>query len=130
ELESTSSATEALRAQAHEFANRMHTVVGLLELGEYDAAIEFITSTTPGLRAGELRERVNDPTLAALLLAKSAEAAERGARLVLSEDSAVPEGALGDPQDAGLVVGHPLANAREGRKSVARGRRRDARGVP
>src|SRR5690606_29093848 len=87
ELESTSSATEALRAQAHEFANRMHTVVGLLELGEYDAAIEFITSTTPGLRAGELRERVNDPTLAALLLAKSAEAAERGARLVLSEDS-------------------------------------------
>lgn len=111
ELESTSSATEALRAQAHEFANRMHTVVGLLELGEYDAAIEFITSTTPGLRAGELRERVNDPTLAALLLAKSAEAAERGARLVLSEESEVPEGALGDPQDAVLVVGNLLANA-------------------
>lgn len=111
ELDDTSSATEALRAQAHEFANRMHTVVGLLELGEHEAAIAFITSTTRGTYASDLRERVGDPTLAALLLAKSAEAAERGARLVLSEDSVVPEGVLGDPQDAVLVVGNLVANA-------------------
>ncbi|MFI6919600.1 ATP-binding protein [Nonomuraea spiralis] len=111
ELDDTSSATEALRAQAHEFANRMHTVVGLLELGEHEAAIGFITRTAGGTYATGLRERVQDPTLAALLLAKSAEAAERGARLVLSEDSAVPEGALGDPQDAVLVVGNLVANA-------------------
>ncbi|MBF8186486.1 sensor histidine kinase [Nonomuraea sp. K274] len=111
ELDDTSSATEALRAQAHEFANRMHTVVGLLELGEHDAAISFITRTTRGTYATDLRERVQDPTLAALLLAKSAEAAERGAELVLSEDSAVPEGLIGDPQDAVLVVGNLVANA-------------------
>jgi two-component system CitB family sensor kinase len=111
ELDDTSSATEALRAQAHEFANRMHTVVGLLELGEHDAAISFITRTTRGTYATGLRDRVQDPTLAALLLAKSAEAAERGVQLVLSEDSAVEEGMLGDPQDAVLVVGNLVANA-------------------
>jgi two-component system, CitB family, sensor kinase len=111
ELDDTSSATEALRAQAHEFANRMHTVVGLLELDEHEAAISFITRTTRGTYATDLRERVQDPTLAALLLAKSAEAAERGATLVLSEDSIVPEGTIGDPQDAVLVVGNLVANA-------------------
>ncbi|MEO3870485.1 sensor histidine kinase [Nonomuraea sp. B12E4] len=111
ELDDTSSATEALRAQAHEFANRMHTVVGLLELGEHEAAVGYITRTTGGAYAADLRERVQDPTLAALLLAKSAEAAERGARLVLSDDSAVPEGLLGDPRDAVLVVGNLVANA-------------------
>lgn len=111
ELDDTSSATEALRAQAHEFANRMHTVVGLLELGEHEAAVGFITRTTRGTYVTNLRERVQDPTLAALLLAKSAEAAERGAKLVLSEDSNVPEGMLGDPQDAVLVVGNLVANA-------------------
>ncbi|MET8002029.1 sensor histidine kinase [Nonomuraea glycinis] len=111
ELDDTSSATGALRAQAHEFANRMHTVVGLLEMGEHEAAINFITSTTRGTYASDLHDRVRDPTLAALLLAKSAEAAERGARLVLAEDSAVPEGVLGDPQDAVLVVGNLVANA-------------------
>lgn len=111
ELDDTSSATDALRAQAHEFANRMHTVVGLLELGEYEAAIGFITRTTGSAYTADLRERVQDPTLAALLLAKSAEAAERGARLVLADDSCVPEGAIGDPQDAVLVVGNLVANA-------------------
>ncbi|WP_246609479.1 sensor histidine kinase, partial [Nonomuraea rhizosphaerae] len=49
--------------------------------------------------------------LAALLLAKSPEAAERGATLVLSDDSAVREGAIGDPRDAVLVVGNLVANA-------------------
>ncbi len=111
ELDDTSSATEALRAQAHEFANRMHTVVGLLELGEHEAAVSFITRTTSGTYVADLRERVQEPTLAALLLAKSAEAAERGSRLVLSDDSRVPEGAIGDPRDAVLVVGNLVANA-------------------
>ncbi|MFD0470562.1 sensor histidine kinase [Nonomuraea thailandensis] len=111
ELDDASSATDALRAQAHEFANRMHTVVGLLELGEHEAAIGFITRTTHGAYATGLRERIQDPTLAALLLAKSAEAAERGAELVLAEDSSVPEGLLGDPRDAVLVVGNLVANA-------------------
>ncbi|GAA1671242.1 sensor histidine kinase [Nonomuraea maheshkhaliensis] len=111
ELDDTSSATDALRAQAHEFANRLHTVVGLLELGEHDAAIGFITRTTGSTYATDLRERIQDPTLAALLMAKSAEAAERGARLVLSDDSSVPEGLIGDPRDAVLVVGNLVANA-------------------
>src|SRR5690606_4040745 len=101
ELDQASSATEALRAQAHEFANRMHTVVGLLELGEYEEATRYITRTTQAYSefASDIRERVGDPTLAALLLAKSAEAAERGARLVVTADSDVAAGAVGDPQD-------------------------------
>ncbi|GAA3123529.1 sensor histidine kinase [Planomonospora alba] len=112
-LDQASSTTGALRAQAHEFANRMHTVVGLLELGEYETAIGYITQTTEafGHHAAGIREKVADPTLAALLLAKSAEAAERGARLVLTDDCRVEEGSLGDPHDAVLVVGNLVANA-------------------
>ncbi|GLW06144.1 histidine kinase [Microtetraspora sp. NBRC 13810] len=113
ELDRASSTTDALRAQAHEFANRMHTVVGLLELGEHEAAVRYITQTTQAYteHASVIRERVADPTLAALLLAKSAEAAERGASLVVSADSEVAEGELGDPHDAVLVVGNLVANA-------------------
>ncbi|MFB9963588.1 ATP-binding protein [Sinosporangium siamense] len=113
ELDHASSTTEALRAQAHEFANRMHTVVGLLELDEHEAAVRFITQTTEAYNqyAAEIRAQVADPTLAALLLAKSAEAAERGASLMLAEDSDVDGEGLGDPQDAVLVVGNLVANA-------------------
>ncbi|GAA4188990.1 sensor histidine kinase [Streptosporangium oxazolinicum] len=113
ELDQASTTTGALRAQAHEFANRMHTVVGLLELGEHETAVSYITQTTEAYsrHASGVREKVADPTLAALLLAKSAEAAERGATLVLSDDSRVEEGMLGDPHDAVLVVGNLVANA-------------------
>ncbi|GAA3005127.1 sensor histidine kinase [Streptosporangium longisporum] len=113
ELDQASTTTGALRAQAHEFANRMHTVVGLLELGEHETAVSYITQTTEAYsrHASAIREKVADPTLAALLLAKSAEAAERGATLTLSEDCRVEEGMLGDPHDAVLVAGNLVANA-------------------
>ncbi|MEU0518377.1 sensor histidine kinase [Streptosporangium sp. NPDC006007] len=113
ELDQASSTADALRAQAHEFANRMHTVVGLLELGEHETAVDYITQISEdyGRYASGIRQKVADPTLAALLLAKSAEAAERGASLVLAEDSRVEEGMIGDPHDAVLVVGNLVANA-------------------
>ncbi len=81
QLDEASNTTDMLRAQAHEFANRMHTVVGLLELGEEEMAVRYITESAGGQYATDIREQVKDPTLAALLLAKSAQAAERGAAL-------------------------------------------------
>ena len=34
--------TDAMRAQEHEFSNRMHTLSGLLQLGHHDEAVEFV----------------------------------------------------------------------------------------
>lgn len=113
DLDQASSTTDALRAQAHEFANRMHTVVGLLSLEEFDDAIRYITETTEAHQrlAGSFGERVADPTLTALLLAKSAEAAERGVTLTVSPESQVDPMAIGDPHDAVLVLGNLIDNA-------------------
>ena len=41
-LDLTRDTTDALRAQAHEFSNRMHVVSGLIELGEYDEARGYV----------------------------------------------------------------------------------------
>ena len=38
------STTDTLRAQAHEFSNRMHTIAGLIELEEYDEVASFVTT--------------------------------------------------------------------------------------
>ena len=42
ELDLTRSTTDTLRAQAHEFSNRMHVVSGLIELGEYDDVRAYV----------------------------------------------------------------------------------------
>jgi two-component system, CitB family, sensor kinase len=89
ELDSVDALTDALRAQQHEFSNRMHTVAGLIELGDESAAARYAldaAGATAGL-AEALRTRIEPPEIAALLLAKTTIASERGVRLELSEDS-------------------------------------------
>jgi two-component system CitB family sensor kinase len=89
ELDSVRALTDALRAQQHEFSNRMHTVAGLLELGDRDEALTYLT-TAQGAEAAlseSVRERVANPLVVGLILAKSVVAAERGVTLTLTEDS-------------------------------------------
>ena len=89
ELDSVDAMTNALRAQQHEFSNRMHTVAGLIELGDHDQAARYaldVSGSTAGLAAA-IRDRIGVPELAAMLLAKTTVAAERGVKLTLAGDS-------------------------------------------
>jgi two-component system CitB family sensor kinase len=115
ELGGARSVTDALRAQAHEFSNRMHTVAGLLELGEHEEALSFIerlTSVRDEL-AARLTEQVREPAVAALLLAKTAYSAEHGVELRLAADTALPAGTGADPDALVTVVGNLVDNAVE-----------------
>jgi sensor histidine kinase regulating citrate/malate metabolism len=113
ELSNVRAFAETLRSQAHESANRMHTVVSLLELGRPEDAVEFATAEM------EIAQRLTDnvvaavdePVLAATLLAKAAQASERGVELVISEDSAISSGSGVPPRDLVTVVGNLLDNA-------------------
>jgi two-component system, CitB family, sensor kinase len=112
ELATVRGLADALRAQAHESANELHTVVGLVELGRYDDAVAFATRRI-GVTQDEVdlvHQRVGDPALAALLLAKGAACRERGIHLVLDEASALPAGAL-PSEDLVTIVGNLIDNA-------------------
>ncbi|TDE46222.1 sensor histidine kinase [Nonomuraea mesophila] len=103
---------DSLRSAAHEAANRLHTVITLVELGRTEEAVALGTAE---LRAAqELTDRVvgavREPVLAALLLGKSAEAAERGAELVLTQDSELDDPGL-DPRELVTIVGNLIDNA-------------------
>jgi two-component system, CitB family, sensor kinase len=80
ELTTVRGLADALRAQAHESANELHTVVGLVELGRYEDAIAFATRRIRVTQneVDHVQQRVADPALAALLLAKGAACRERG----------------------------------------------------
>jgi two-component system CitB family sensor kinase len=112
ELDSVRGFAEALRSQAHEAANRLHTVVSLVELGRTDQAVAFATAELE--LAQRLTDRViaavEEPVLAALLLGKAAEASERGVELAVADDITVPEGAV-QARDLVTIVGNLLDNA-------------------
>ncbi|MGC5360377.1 ATP-binding protein [Streptomyces sp. DT24] len=112
ELDSTQGLLDALRAQDHEHANRLHTVLGLLELGRYGTAVEYVAEVADIHRAaGErIAERVHDPLLSALLVGKAAVAAERGVALRVSSSTLLPDRVV-DPRDPVTVLGNLIDNA-------------------
>ncbi|EHR62257.1 sensor histidine kinase [Saccharomonospora cyanea] len=114
ELDTVRGFAESLRAQAHESANRLHAVVSLVELGRTEQAVALATAE---LRtAQELTDRVlgavSEPVLAALLLGKSSEAAERGVELVITDDTVLDDtSSTIDSRDLITVLGNLVDNA-------------------
>ncbi|MFG2512125.1 ATP-binding protein [Streptomyces sp. NPDC048584] len=116
ELDSERGFTQALRSQAHEAANRLHTVVSLIELGRADEAVDFATAELELAQAltDQVVAAVSEPVLAALLLGKTAQANERGVELVVSDDSRLDDGLLPDTlpaRDLVTILGNLIDNA-------------------
>jgi two-component system CitB family sensor kinase len=114
ELDSVRGLTEALRAQAHEAANRLHTVLTMVELGRTDEAIELATAELAVAQqlTDQVVGAVDEPALAALLLGKSAQAGERGVELTIDDESRLT-GSLLRGRDLITVVGNLIDNALE-----------------
>ena len=111
ELEVVHRLTESLRSQNHEAANRLHTVVSLIEMGRSEEAIDFATEElqVAQLLTDHVVGAVDDPVVAALLLGKTTEAAERGIELTVSGE--VPEAAAIPARDLVTVLGNLVDNA-------------------
>lgn len=111
ELRGQKSLTDTLRAQAHEFTNRLHLLSGLLSIGEYEEAKEHIQRFS-GTAGDHPETHLADPTLSALFVAKQAVAREAGVRLELHPSSALAPGTPVD-EDIITVTANLLANAIE-----------------
>ncbi|GAA2154913.1 sensor histidine kinase [Nocardioides koreensis] len=116
ELEATRVLTDALRAQAHEHSNRLHTLTGLLHHGDVAEAGEYLSGLS---ESSTWVSGVDDPYLAGLLAAKSAAASEAGVDLVVS-DATWLEDRLAHPLDTVTVVANLLDN---GIRAAAEGHR-------
>ncbi|MET9571654.1 ATP-binding protein [Streptomyces virginiae] len=115
ELDHERGFTQALRSQAHEAANRLHTVVSLIELGRAQEAVDFATAELELAQAltDEVVTAVGEPVLVALLLGKAAQAHERGIELVVTADSRslADLGGLPPARDLVTVLGNLIDNA-------------------
>lgn len=111
ELEVVHRLTDSLRAQNHEAANRLHTVVSLIEMGRSHEAVEFATEElqVAQLLTDQVVGAVDDPVVAALLLGKSAAAAEQGVELRIVGE--LPSGTGIPPRDLVTVLGNLVDNA-------------------
>jgi two-component system CitB family sensor kinase len=110
ELDTVRALADALRAQAHESANRLQALVGLVELGRHEDAVRLGTRSASVAQelSDQLIDQVGEPALVALLLGKTATAGERGVELRLAAQEAVTDLPV---EDVLTVVGNLLDNA-------------------
>ena len=107
------STTELLRAQAHEFANQLHTISGLIQLEEYDEVVGYVDSVSEHRAQLDLTvsRRIRDTAVTALVMAKAAQATERRVELRVSDDTSLGRIGSRDSADVAAVVGNLVDNA-------------------
>ncbi len=114
ELTGVQHIVEAMRAYTHEFMNKLHVILGLLQLGEAQRAEEYVLQLTQTrtLSTRQISACIAEPSVAALLIGKSCRAAELGVRLTLDPASHLGADPRGLPAPAMItVLGNLIENA-------------------
>ncbi|WP_032123230.1 ATP-binding protein [Clostridium amazonitimonense] len=124
ELTDFKNMTWSLRAQNHEFMNKLHTIGGLIELEEYDKALNYIYNTVENRnRIMKALSKIKDKTLAALILAKFNKASEGRIEFILEEDSfleSLPKGMTTD--NITTLLGNLIENSIEATLDMEKGK--------
>jgi two-component system, CitB family, sensor kinase len=112
QLETMRTLSDALRAQTHEHANRLHTMVSLLELGRTQEALDFATKDLELSQqlTDDMVSSVDEPVLGALVMGKVAEAHERGVQLDVAAFGSASVAGIA-VQDLVTILGNLLDNA-------------------
>lgn len=113
---------EALRAQTHEFMNKLHVIQGMVHMQYYDRLNEYVNQIASNyqIEVGALVRKIKDPVLAGFIFGKLSRAREVGVTMKISEDSFLPEAA--EPEivhELITIIGNLLNNALEELKDAA-----------
>ncbi|RWS41428.1 two-component system sensor histidine kinase DcuS [Bacillus mycoides] len=84
---------EALRAQSHEFMNKMHVVLGLTHMKQYEELQKYVSSMVSEhqYEIGGIMKKIQSPVFAGFLLGKLSYAREKNIKLIIKDDSYLPE---------------------------------------
>ncbi|MDQ0271869.1 ATP-binding protein [Cytobacillus purgationiresistens] len=127
ELKRIKQYANAQRALTHEFSNKLHIILGLVQYDRKNDAIQFIKkeSNLQQTRLSFLTEKVADPLIQALLQGKYNQANELGITMDIHKDSRMDHQFTSLKQDAILTaLGNVIENALESVKVKDEGERR------
>jgi two-component system sensor histidine kinase DctS len=114
ELTGVKAFVNALRVQNHEHINKLHTIAGLIQLGNREKALEYVFQVTEEQEelTRFLSKNIHDDSLSGLLLSKVSRGKELGIQVIIDRNSCLrtfPN--LLDHHDFVLLVGNLIENA-------------------
>ena len=114
ELAGTRYLVDSMRANNHDFTNKLHVIMGLIQMGMYDKATDYIQNITMVQREAisKIMNAINEPSMAALLIGKAARASELNVKFALKEGSYFNKSDLWIPTETFITItGNLVQNA-------------------
>jgi CitB family two-component system sensor histidine kinase MalK len=108
--------SKALREQKHEFQNKLHVILGLIKMKDFDLVQSYITENiyTTNLTSDYYSSRIKDDKVNALFVGKDIQSKEYDAVIRLTDDSFLSKKhAPIDSDDLVIVIGNLIDNALE-----------------
>lgn len=114
DLSGTRYLVDSMRANNHDFTNKLHVILGLIQMEMYNEVSSYIQNITMVQRENisKVMNAVNEPAVAALLIGKIARASELNVSFVLREGCYYSSADMNLPSEMLItVIGNLLDNA-------------------
>lgn len=114
DLSGTKYLVDSMRANNHDFTNKLHVILGLIQIGRYEQAVDYIQNISLIQREtiSSVMKCIDNPSFAALLVGKIARASECNVKFVLREGSSYKSAHINFPSEALITIcGNLIENA-------------------
>lgn len=114
DFEGTKFLVDSMRANNHDFTNKLHVILGLIQIEQYDKAISYIQNISIIQREtiSKVMNSIENPSFAALIVGKIARASECNVRFILNEGSSFKNADIALPSEALVTItGNLIDNA-------------------
>ena len=114
DFEGTKFLVDSMRANNHDFTNKLHVILGLIQIGEYDKAVSYIQNISIIQREtiGKVMQTIENPSFAALIVGKIARASECNVKFILNDGSCFKNDDITLPSEALVTItGNLIDNA-------------------
>ena len=121
QLTGTNHVIDALRANTHEYMNKLHVISGLLQIGEISDAMNYISEVSSDIANGyqTVVRQIQNKTIAALILGKQNRSKELNIDFTLRKDSFLEaHNAYISTKELVTIVGNLIENAFEAVKNA------------
>ena len=114
DFEGTKFLVDSMRANNHDFTNKLHVILGLIQIGQYDKAVSYIQNISIIQREtiSKVMNSIENPSFAALIVGKIARSSECNVKFILNEGSRLKNEDISIPSEALVTItGNLIDNA-------------------
>ena len=114
DFEGTKFLVDSMRANNHDFTNKLHVILGLIQIGQYEKAVSYIENISIIQREtiSKVMNSIENPSLAALVVGKIARASECNVKFTIKEGTSYKNDDITVPSEALVTItGNLIDNA-------------------